>query len=142
MTASVRAMQLTLCTAIMQVTTSAAIMQVLRFYHNYVGDCFCWNYAVKSFCRTCVGNSSAANVWVTIFILIMQVEVSVAIMHVELSAVNYSHVCFYLIMQVNVSVIGKFQLTVLYSFFRHLCFVKLTTKHLKAIYQVFMSSLF
>ena len=88
-------MQLTLSTAIIQVTTSAAIMQVLRFDHNYAGDYFCWNYAVKSFRSSYVGNSSAANVWVTIFILIMQVEVSVSIMQVAFSAVNYSHVCFY-----------------------------------------------
>ena len=73
-------MQLALSTAIMRATTSVAIMQVLRFYYNYAGDCFCWNYAVKSSCSTYVRNSSAANIWVTIFVLIMEVEVSVAIL--------------------------------------------------------------
>ena len=37
---------------------------------------------------------SVANMWVTIFIIVMQM-VSVAIMQVVFSAVNYSHDCFY-----------------------------------------------
>ena len=79
MAVSVGTIQLTLSTAIMHVITSVAIVKVLRLYYNYAGDCFCWNYAVKSSCSTYVGNSSAANIWVTIFVLIMEVEVSVAI---------------------------------------------------------------
>ena len=38
---------------------------------------------------------SAANIWVTIFIVIMQMEVSVAIMQVAFSAVHYAHDCVY-----------------------------------------------
>ena len=38
---------------------------------------------------------SAANTWVTIFIVIMQGGVSAAIMHVAFSTVHYSHDCFY-----------------------------------------------
>ena len=38
---------------------------------------------------------SAANIWVTIFIEIMQVAVSVAIMQVVFSTVNYAHDYFY-----------------------------------------------
>ena len=37
----------------------------------------------------------AANMWVTIFIEIMQVGVSVTIMQVVFSAVHYAHDCFY-----------------------------------------------
>ena len=37
---------------------------------------------------------SAANMPVTIFIVIMQMGVSVAIMQVEFSAVHYAHDCF------------------------------------------------
>ena len=36
---------------------------------------------------------SAANMWVTIFIVIMQMRVPVAIM--QFSAVKYAHDCFY-----------------------------------------------
>ena len=38
---------------------------------------------------------SAANMWVTIFIVIMQMGVSVAIMQVVFSAVHYAHYCDY-----------------------------------------------
>ena len=38
---------------------------------------------------------SAANMWVTIFIVIMQMEVSVAIMWVVFSAVHYAQDCVY-----------------------------------------------
>ena len=38
---------------------------------------------------------SAANMWVTICILIMQKGVSAAIMQVVFSAVDYAHDCFY-----------------------------------------------
>ena len=37
---------------------------------------------------------SAAKMWVTIFVIIMQVGVSVAIMQVVFSAVHYAHDCF------------------------------------------------
>ena len=36
---------------------------------------------------------SAANMWVTIFVVIMQMVVSVAIMQVKFSAVHYAHDC-------------------------------------------------
>ena len=49
---------------------------------------------------------SAANTWVIIFIKIMQVGVSVAIMQVEFSIVRYAHVYFYVIMQVPVSIVA------------------------------------
>ena len=52
----------------MQVTVSVAIMQL---------------------------DVSAANKWVTIFIVIMQMGVSAAIMQVVFSAVHYAHDCFY-----------------------------------------------
>ena len=38
---------------------------------------------------------SAANMWVTIFIVIMQIGVSVAFMQVVFSAVPYAHDCVY-----------------------------------------------
>ena len=38
---------------------------------------------------------SAANIWVAIFVLIMQMGVSVAVMKVVFSAVHYAHDCFY-----------------------------------------------
>ena len=38
---------------------------------------------------------SSANIWVTIFIVIMQMGVSIAIMQVVFSAVHYAHDCFY-----------------------------------------------
>ena len=38
---------------------------------------------------------STANMWVTIFIVIMQMRVPVAIMQVVFSAVQYAHDCFY-----------------------------------------------
>ena len=37
---------------------------------------------------------SAAKIWVTIFVVIMQMGVSVAIMQVVFSAVHYAHDCF------------------------------------------------
>ena len=37
----------------------------------------------------------AANIWVTIFIEVMQVGVSVTIVQVVFSAVHYAHDCFY-----------------------------------------------
>ena len=38
---------------------------------------------------------SAANMWVTIFVLIVQMEVSAAIMQVVFSTVHYAHGCVY-----------------------------------------------
>ena len=38
---------------------------------------------------------SAANMWVTIFIVIMHMGVSVAVMWVVFSAVHYAHDCSY-----------------------------------------------
>ena len=38
---------------------------------------------------------SAANTWVTISVVIMQMGVSVAIMQVAFSAVHYTHDCFH-----------------------------------------------
>ena len=38
---------------------------------------------------------STENMWVTFFIVVMQVRVSVAIMWVVLSAGHYEHDCFY-----------------------------------------------
>ena len=38
---------------------------------------------------------SAAKMWLTIFVAIMQMRVSVAIMQVVFSAVHYAHDCFY-----------------------------------------------
>ena len=76
-------MQLTLSIAIMQVPTSVAIMQFLRFYCSYVSVPF---LQVKV---------SATNMWVTIFIEIMHLEVSVTIMQVVFSMVHYAHDYFY-----------------------------------------------
>ena len=45
-----------------------------------------------SFCGTYAGDT---NMWVTIFIVIMQIGVSVAIIQVVFSAVHYAHNCFY-----------------------------------------------
>ena len=60
--------------AVMKVTVSVAIIQLEVFA------------TLGSFC-----NISAANIWVTIFIEIMQVGVSVAIMPVVFSTVHYAH---------------------------------------------------
>ena len=38
---------------------------------------------------------SAANMWVTIYVVIVQMGVSVAITQVVFSAVYYAHECFY-----------------------------------------------
>ena len=39
---------------------------------------------------------SEENLWVTIFIVIMQMEISVAVMQVVYSAMRYAHDCFFL----------------------------------------------
>ena len=69
------------------------LFHICRFW----GGTFCsrCNYVVRSFCCTLQVTVSAANMWVTIFILIMQMGVSVAIMQVVLSAVEYAHNSFY-----------------------------------------------
>ena len=51
---------------------------------------------------------SAANAWVRIFIEIMQMGVSVAIMQVEFSIVRYADAYFYVIMQVPVSIVAMY----------------------------------
>ena len=38
---------------------------------------------------------SAGNMWMTIFYVIIQMGISVAIMHVVFSAVHYAHDCFH-----------------------------------------------
>ena len=38
---------------------------------------------------------SAAKMWLTVFVVIMQMGVSVAIIQVVFSAVHYAHDCFY-----------------------------------------------
>ena len=82
-----------------------AIMQVLRFCCNfaggtfcysyveslccnYAGDCFYYSYAVRSFSSTLQETVPAANKWVTIFIVIVQVGLSITIMQMVLSAVH------------------------------------------------------
>ena len=71
MALSVGIMQLTLSVAIMQVKTSIASMQVLRFYCNYAGNNFCCSYV--DVIALILLTVSAANMCVTIFIVIMQV---------------------------------------------------------------------
>ena len=104
----------------MWVTKSASIMRVLRFYCNYAGDTLCYsyasgsfccnhacdcfyaNYAVRSFCSTFASDGLCVEYMGTI-IVFMQVEFSVAIMQVVLSAV---HNYFYFKLQITVSVIA------------------------------------
>ena len=45
------------------------------FSYNFACNCLCWNYAVRSFAALMQVTVSAANMWVTIFIVIMQIEV-------------------------------------------------------------------
>ena len=56
------------------------------------GGSFCCNYATDLCIYLTV---SEANMWVTIFNVIMQMGVSVAIMQVVFSAVHYAHGCVY-----------------------------------------------
>ena len=63
--------------AVMKVTFSVAIMRL---------EVSATHMQVKG---------SAANTWVTIFIEIMQLGVSVAVMHVVFSTVHYAHDYFY-----------------------------------------------
>ena len=86
-----------------EVPASVTIIQFLRFYCNYVGGTFCYicfggsfwcNYAIMQldvstpFMQVEV---SAANMWATLFIEIMHVELSVTIMQVVFSTVHYAH---------------------------------------------------
>ena len=78
----------------MQMGVSVAIMQVVFSAVHYAHDCVCCcSYVVTSFCSTYAGDSSAANMWVTIFIVIMQMGVSVVIMQLVFPAVHYAHDC-------------------------------------------------
>ena len=89
---------------------------------------------------------SAANMWVTIFVVIMQMGVSVAIMQVVFSAVHYALDCFYCNYASDsffYSYVGdsfKSQFHIPFSNWQTL-FIKLTRKHLKALYQVCISPL-
>ena len=62
------------------------IMQILRFYCNY---------ALEIPAALIQVTFSAANIRVTIFIVIMQAGVSVAIMEMVFSAMHDLHDCFY-----------------------------------------------
>ena len=78
-----------------EVVLSVTVMFVDLSLGKYADNCFCCNYVVRSFCSTYAWTVSAANIWVTLFIVIMQMAVSVAIMQVLFSAVQYAHDCFY-----------------------------------------------
>ena len=63
---------------------------------RYTGDSFCCNYTValiQVFAGHTQATVSAANMWGTIFVLIMQMELSVAIMQGVCSAVYYADGC-------------------------------------------------
>ena len=68
-------------------------MLVVFFCYIYVGGSFLCNYAGDCFwLQLCMHlEVSAANIWVTIFMEIMQVGVSVAIMQVVFSTMHYAH---------------------------------------------------
>ena len=105
--------QLTLSVAIMQVPASVAIMQFWKFYckcgggtfcYIYFGGSFCGNYTLTIFVEVMQLEVSApftqvkvstANMLVIGFIKIMHVEVSVTIMQVVFSTVHYAHDYFY-----------------------------------------------
>ena len=116
----------------MLVVLSATIMLV----DLYAAECFCCNYAVRSFCNIMQVNVSATNMWVTIFIEILHMGVSAAIMQVVLSATHCAHDHFYCNYVGNcfccsyISDSFKQQLYIpfsnLYPFF-----IKLTRKHQK-----------
>ena len=57
------------------------------FCCNYTGDCVCCNQKLEVFAAHTQVAVSAANMWVTIFVVIIQMEVS-AIMQVVFSAVH------------------------------------------------------
>ena len=107
MEVSAGTMQLTLSMAIMQVITSVASMQVLRWsFLLLVWWCIVQLQLSRGLFQVAIVlleisgahmqlTVSAANMWVTNFVVIMQMEVSVAIMRVEFSAVQYAQDCFY-----------------------------------------------
>ena len=160
MAVSVGTMQLTLSIPIMQGPTSVTIIQVLRFYCNYIGgtfcytyvcrsfccsdegDCFCCNYAVRSFCNTYAGERFCSKyVGDNFYGNYAEGGISVAIMQVLFSTVHYAHDYFYYNYAGGcfrcsyVCDNFKQQLYILFSN-RHLFFIKLTRKHLRALYQV------
>ena len=141
----------------MQVTTSVAIMHVLRLYCNYADSTLWYSYVrdlsvaimhvtvsvaimqLEVSAALIQVTVSGSNMWVTIFIVFMQMGVSIAIMHVVLSVV---HNYFYCKIQFTVPVIAK-QVTLSYHFYIlfsnwHPFLIKLTGKHLKSLYHVFM----
>ena len=152
-------MKLTLSVAIVQMTLSVVVMQVLRFCCN----CGCGTFSYfldlsdeimqvtdsdsimylevsAAFIQVIV---SAANMWVTIFYCNYAGEVSIAVVQVVFSAVHYAHDRFYynyaggcLVMLIAVSCNNFVFLSVTGT----LLFIKLTRKHLKALYQVCISS--
>ena len=90
-------MQLALSVAIMEVPTSVAIIQVLMFCCNYVGGTF-WDTYVM------LVDLFVGVMKVTVSDAIMQLEVSAALMPVKISAVNMWVAIFIELMQVGVSV--------------------------------------
>ena len=130
-------MQLTLSIAITLVTKSAAVMHVQRFYCNYAGGTFCYSDVGGPFSCKQVAvpiaimqlevstvhiqvKLSATNKWMTIFIVIIQVKVSVA-NHAGCYFLQYiTHTTVSIgIVQMTVSVIlqlRRFQVTTFYSF--------------------------
>ena len=116
---SIAIMQATVSIAIIQLKVSAAFMQV---------------------------KVSAENMWTTIFIEIMQVGVSVAIMQVVFSAVQYAHGYFYwnyggdCFSCSYVCDSFKQQRYIPFCNWQPL-FIKLTRKHLRALYKVCISPL-
>ena len=67
---------------------SVAIMQVTACYH----------YAVRSLCSTYGSDNLHSNLWVTIFIVIIQLGVLLQIMQVVFYAVHYAQDCFVIIL--------------------------------------------
>ena len=152
-------MQLTLSVAIVQMTLSVVVMQVLRFCCNCACGTFCYfldlsdaimqvtdSVAIMylevsaAFIQVTV---SAANMWVTIFYCNYAGGVSIAVVQVVFSAVYYAHDRFYyhyaggcLVTLAAVSSNNFVFLSLTVTLF----FIELTRKHLKALYQVCISS--
>ena len=84
------------------------------FSCNPACECFCFNYSVRVSAALMRVTVSASNMWVTSFIVFMQVGVSVTIMQLVLPA---AHNFLHCKMQVTVSVHRwHFQITILYFF--------------------------
>ena len=85
----------------------------------------------------------AASLWVAIFIVIMKMGVSTAIMQVVLSAVDYAHDFSIVIMQMTLSftamLVAVSSNNFIFLSLTENLFIKLTKKHLKALYQVCIS---